>query len=1013
MKHFWLVFLMSVFFHFTGKSNTIYIPVDLPTIQQGLDSSSYGDTVIVEPGTYTEYLIWPNIDGIKLLSEGDSTNTILMAPVNSRNILMNSSGIITNETVISGFTLSNTVYDPCDVFGGAMLMVQSSPVLEDLHFANYTFIGDGTSSTELNGLVAMTFYCSPIIKNCQFFNVTVENTYESIGSAIYIRDYSNPIISGISIRNFSIKVEAWLYGGGIYIMGNCSPQISDVYMENLTLFTPLWNYGYGIYVNDNSHPTVENLTIKQVKADSSSWSYGAIYVYGNSNPTFRHVEVSDIEVIGASRVYGEGVHVQSDCSPVFEDVWLHDFNLESTTYWHGGAIYISDSCHNMVMDGLKIENVNGMCGDDIIGTNIFIRSSNPTLKNFVIKNSFATAVHYAQGGGISLQNSASPTLENFIICNNQIEGNTGCCINRIAGAGIAFGDYSTAVLKNGLIADNLLIGQSNNCFGAGIYAAISSTPTFINCTIVNNNSIDPVAGSGVYAQFSSVPVFQNCIIRNPNAANEIDMDGGSSVTITYSNVRNGYIGQGNINANPQFSTAGCYFLSPTSPCFGSGSGVGAPIFDLDYNSRPYAGNTNPSMGAYELGQGNFLGNDTTICDTLPITIAPVSYGSYEWTPLVVDSSGTYVVSGTKGCCTTTDTINVNFLPPIPNVDLGPDTATCDYLVLDAGANYDSYQWNDGSTTQTLTINSIGTYTVTVYSGVCSTTDDIVITEGNIPAVNLGADTTICDGIWLDAGVGYDSYLWNNSATSQTLFADSSGLYAVTVYSGICSATDEILISEGTLQVDLGPDTITCDGIWLDAGSGYDSYLWNNSATSQTLFADSSGLYAVTVYSGICSATDEILISEGTLQVDLGPDTITCDGIWLDAGSGYDSYLWNDNSTAQTLFADTTGIYTVQVSLGICSGTDQIYVQDCLGLEDQTNVEIKVYPNPTSENVVLEISDPSSVDRLVLTNVQGQELIQGHVVGKTTSVRLPETAGVYFLILYTNSTKVEQIKVVKK
>lgn len=94
------------------------------------------------------------------------------------------------------------------------------------------------------------------------------------------------------------------------------------------------------------------------------------------------------------------------------------------------------------------------------------------------------------------------------------------------------------------------------------------------------------------------------------------------------------------------------------------------------------------------------------------------------------------ISDANGCTNTgtnTWTINVN---PLPVVDLGQDTAICFYhqKVLNAGSNFASYLWSDGSTGQTLVVDSTNaelgennfSVTVTDAKG-CQTSDTIVIT----------------------------------------------------------------------------------------------------------------------------------------------------------------------------------------------------------------------------------------------------------------------------------------------
>jgi gliding motility-associated-like protein len=71
---------------------------------------------------------------------------------------------------------------------------------------------------------------------------------------------------------------------------------------------------------------------------------------------------------------------------------------------------------------------------------------------------------------------------------------------------------------------------------------------------------------------------------------------------------------------------------------------------------------------------------------------------------------------------------------------------------------------------------------------------IVVTPGT--TVNLGPDQTICPGTStvLDAGAGYNSYLWSTGATTQKLTIDSAGSYWVKVKNLDCESQDSIKIT---------------------------------------------------------------------------------------------------------------------------------------------------------------------------------------------------------------------------
>ncbi|MCX6257074.1 MAG: T9SS type A sorting domain-containing protein, partial [Bacteroidia bacterium] len=107
-------------------------------------------------------------------------------------------------------------------------------------------------------------------------------------------------------------------------------------------------------------------------------------------------------------------------------------------------------------------------------------------------------------------------------------------------------------------------------------------------------------------------------------------------------------------------------------------------------------------------------------------------------------SGTHTVtiSDMNGCtASTTFTIGEY---PAPVVNLGPDfnLTAGNSATLDAGAGFISYLWSDGSTDQTLTIFTGGTYSVTVTNNYgCTGSDQVVVTEVIVyPCQNISLTT---------------------------------------------------------------------------------------------------------------------------------------------------------------------------------------------------------------------------------------------------------------------------------
>ena len=85
--------------------------------------------------------------------------------------------------------------------------------------------------------------------------------------------------------------------------------------------------------------------------------------------------------------------------------------------------------------------------------------------------------------------------------------------------------------------------------------------------------------------------------------------------------------------------------------------------------------------------------------------------------------------------------------PMPYVDLGSDTAICNScsLMLDAGAGYDDYLWEDGSTGQYHRVMEAGTYWVTVNNKGCIASDSIRVTRSKVKLMMPNAFTPNNDG----------------------------------------------------------------------------------------------------------------------------------------------------------------------------------------------------------------------------------------------------------------------------
>jgi len=185
------------------------------------------------------------------------------------------------------------------------------------------------------------------------------------------------------------------------------------------------------------------------------------------------------------------------------------------------------------------------------------------------------------------------------------------------------------------------------------------------------------------------------------------------------------------------------------------------------------------------------GNDQNICQGSSTTLTASGGSVITWFPGGASSTSitvtpstdvTYVVLITNGLCTDYDTVNV-FVHQAPVVNLAPificngSTGT-----LDAGISGLNYLWNTGATTQTISVSSGGTYTVTVTDGNgCTTTASSTATIGGSLNVTLPS-VSFCQGdsVVIDPGYTGYQYSWSTGATTQSITVYTAGTYTLNV-----------------------------------------------------------------------------------------------------------------------------------------------------------------------------------------------------------------------------------------
>jgi hypothetical protein len=319
------------------------------------------------------------------------------------------------------------------------------------------------------------------------------------------------------------------------------------------------------------------------------------------------------------------------------------------------------------------------------------------------------------------------------------------------------------------------------------------------------------------------------------------------------------------------------------------------------------------------------GPGVTGATTQTVNATPTSTATYSVT--VTDNTG---CSNTASAVVTVSSATATITPSGPTTFCTGGSVT---LTASAGA---TYSWSNGATTQSITVNNSGTFSVTVYSPAgCSATSapTAVTVYANPPTPNItpNGPTTFCSGgsVTLSAPAGYASYSWAPGAqTAQSIAVTASGNYSVTVTDVYgCSATSTATTVTVTPAAPAtitpsGPTTFCSGGsVTLTANSGT-SYLWYpNGETTQSITVSTTNYYSVQVtQSGGCSSTSPqtyVVVNPlpNATITPSGPTSFCTGGsVTLTAPGGMASYLWSPGgATTPSINVTSTGSYSVTVT----------------------------------------------------------------------------------------------------
>jgi hypothetical protein len=446
------------------------------------------------------------------------------------------------------------------------------------------------------------------------------------------------------------------------------------------------------------------------------------------------------------------------------------------------------------------------------------------------------------------------------------------------------------------------------------------------------------------------------------------------------------------------------------------------------------------------------GSTTTICSGSSVDLTSSYPTNNVWSTTETSSTITVSTAGpvsvihtdANGCSNTSvaTTIVVNNAPVLSAGTVTEPTAcgTSTGSIQVAGSGTGDISWSG-----TATGNANGVSLPYTIPGLAAGSYNITITDGNgctsnilaqglndptppvSPTITPGGATTFCDGGTVVLTSSYGSgNSWTTTETTPTISVTTSQTISVTYTDGFgCSSTSAPIVI--TVNANPAVPTITaggpltfCEGGSVDLTSSQGSgNTWSTAGTTQTISVTTSGSITVLYTNGngctaTSAATDVVVNPLPTIALIAMADV--CDytaPVTLSGATPAGGTYSGPGVTGTTFDPAAAGLGTHTITYSYTdangcanTGTTDVLVDACLSIDEQENIGLSIFPNPTTNELNIELNGEFNYE---IVDARGRNIAAGSgsesVVLNTTNYE----TGVYFVTISNeNDTVVTRI-----